>query len=188
MLELFFDGACEPINPGGTASYGWLIKKDGKEIASGCGIIGKGEGMTNNVAEYWGVLEGVRKVIDLNLKEKIIIKGDSSMVCNMVSMKWGWKKKKWNPHPKFPHLKKFLDETHDLLVNSEYEVVWIPREENFEADALSKKPLGIVVERKEEEKCENCGSYMVKRKGVYGEFWGCKKYPKCKFTMKIKDL
>lgn len=27
-----------------------------------------------------------------------------------------------------------------------------------------------------------CGNPMVKRKGIYGEFKGCSKYPKCKFT------
>jgi ribonuclease HI len=32
MIEIYFDGACEPINPGGTAAYGFLIKKDNKTI------------------------------------------------------------------------------------------------------------------------------------------------------------
>lgn len=32
MIELYFDGACEPINPGGTASYGWLLKKMAKQL------------------------------------------------------------------------------------------------------------------------------------------------------------
>ena len=35
MIEIYFDGACEPINPRGTASYGYLIKKDGEIIKEG---------------------------------------------------------------------------------------------------------------------------------------------------------
>ena len=34
----------------------------------------------------------------------------------------------------------------------------------------------------EDVKCPDCGGEMVSRKGVYGVFWGCKSYPKCKGT------
>ena len=140
MIELFFDGACEPFNPGGTASYGWLIKKDGKELKNGHGVIGSGEGMTNNVAEYSGLIYGLEEFLKLNLQEKILIKGDSNMVINMISGKWGWNKKKskWQPHEKLPHLKELLNQALSFLKKIEYEVKWIPREENKEADALSK--------------------------------------------------
>ena len=140
MIELFFDGACEPFNPGGTASYGWILKKDGKELKSGHGVIGSGEGMTNNVAEYSGLIYGLEEFLKLNLQEKILIKGDSNMVINMISGKWGWNKKKskWQPHEKLPHLKELLNQALSLLKKIEYEVEWIPREENKEADALSK--------------------------------------------------
>lgn len=143
MIELYFDGACEPVNPGGTASYGWLLKKDGKTIKEGSGIVGKGPGMTNNVAEYMGLIEGLRAFFDLKTKEKLVIKGDSSLVANMVNKKWGWNKKKtnWQPHDKMPHLKKLLDQALMLLEGSDYEISWVPREENSEADALSKRHL-----------------------------------------------
>ena len=140
MIELFFDGACEPFNPGGTASYGWILKKDGKELKSGHGVIGSGEGMTNNVAEYSGLIYGLEEFLKLNLQEKLLIKGDSNMVINMISGKWGWNKKKskWQPHEKLPHLKELLNQALSLVKKIEYEVEWIPREENKEADALSK--------------------------------------------------
>ena len=140
MIELYFDGACEPFNPGGTASYGWLIKKDGKELKSGHGVVGSGEGMTNNVAEYSGLIYGLEEFLKLNIQEKLLIKGDSNMVINMISGKWGWNKKKskWQPHEKLPHLKELLNQALSLVKKIEYEVEWIPREENKEADALSK--------------------------------------------------
>ncbi len=33
--------------------------------------------------------------------------------------------------------------------------------------------------------CPKCHNVLVKRKGKYGEFYGCENYPKCKYTKKI---
>lgn len=33
--------------------------------------------------------------------------------------------------------------------------------------------------------CSCCGSFLKKRNGRYGEFWGCSSYPDCKHTEKI---
>ncbi len=30
--------------------------------------------------------------------------------------------------------------------------------------------------------CPKCGSLLVRRKGKYGEFWGCGSFPKCRYT------
>lgn len=35
-----------------------------------------------------------------------------------------------------------------------------------------------------EEICPDCGSKLIQRNGKYGKFWGCSKYPECKFTKK----
>lgn len=48
-----------------------------------------------------------------------------------------------------------------------------------------KKPVKEKIERIEaEEKCPECGSKMYLRKGKFGEFYGCSKYPKCKGILK----
>ena len=52
MITLYFDGLCRPRNPGGVATYGYVIYKDGKKVKRGYGVVGSGTGMTNNVAEY----------------------------------------------------------------------------------------------------------------------------------------
>jgi len=36
-------------------------------------------------------------------------------------------------------------------------------------------------------KCNQCGGYMIKRKGKYGKFYGCTNYPYCKNTLEIYD-
>jgi DNA topoisomerase-1 len=35
--------------------------------------------------------------------------------------------------------------------------------------------------------CPKCQSPLVLRKSIYGEFYGCSKFPKCRYTEKIKD-
>lgn len=35
--------------------------------------------------------------------------------------------------------------------------------------------------------CPNCGGYMVKRNGRYGDFYGCTNYPFCKNTIRIES-
>ncbi|MFA6257743.1 MAG: topoisomerase DNA-binding C4 zinc finger domain-containing protein [Candidatus Paceibacterota bacterium] len=34
--------------------------------------------------------------------------------------------------------------------------------------------------------CQLCGGKLIKKKGSYGYFWGCKNYPKCRFTKNSK--
>lgn len=209
MIEINFDGACGPFNPGGTASYGYVIKRSGKVLVKNSKIIGSGDGMTNNVAEYIGLLEAIKAIYQLHIeKEKVIIHGDSNLVCYTIGKKWGWKNKKkgiWDPHKNFPHLKAIVDQIMPLLKNLDYVIKWIPREENQEADDLSKKPLieaGIIKEKnncsysnrkliKKSEKsrgeqCPKCSGYLKERTGKFGKFFGCSNYPKCDFTKSIK--
>ncbi|MDE7436443.1 MAG: topoisomerase DNA-binding C4 zinc finger domain-containing protein [Lachnospiraceae bacterium] len=35
---------------------------------------------------------------------------------------------------------------------------------------------------KTEQSCPQCGGVLVKRKGRYGEFWGCSSFPRCRYT------
>lgn len=35
--------------------------------------------------------------------------------------------------------------------------------------------------------CHTCGCRMVKRKGKYGEFYGCTGYPVCKNAVNLRD-
>lgn len=44
------------------------------------------------------------------------------------------------------------------------------------------KQTSEVKSAREDVICPNCGSILVKRKGKFGEFWGCSAYPKCRYT------
>lgn len=143
MIKIYFDGACEPVNPGGTASWGFIIKgEDGKNIVVKSGIVGKGVGMTNNVAEYHGLIAALKTLEEFNKDETVEIRGDSKLVICHITKEWGWLPAgyHWMPHRKAPHLKKLLDEVLNLVEKRKggFKAIWIPREENEECDALSK--------------------------------------------------
>ena len=135
-VSAYFDGSCEPINPGGTAKWGFVILKEGEIIHHANGVIGKGEGMTSNVAEYHALQACLEFLTVAFPDEEIEIFGDSKMVINMVNETWGRSK----PHRKAPHLKKVLERCKQLAAKLPYSgISWVPREENELADFYSKQ-------------------------------------------------
>lgn len=132
MIEGWFDGACEPINPGGTASYGAFLIKDGTNIWSESKLVEKGlcSETTNNVAEYAGLIAILEYLIDKELTaEAIIVYGDSMMV--IKQMFGTWKIKSGIYMPIALRCKWLVTHFNNLKGQ------WIPREENGAADALS---------------------------------------------------
>lgn len=75
--KLQFDG-CSKNNPG-LAGAGAVIYRFGKEIWSDKLFIGENE--TNNYAEYSGLILGLQKAKELNIKN-IKVEGDSQLVIN----------------------------------------------------------------------------------------------------------
>jgi len=37
-----------------------------------------------------------------------------------------------------------------------------------------------------EYRCPRCGGMLVMRNGRYGRFWGCNRYPECKYTRNVE--
>lgn len=142
MIKVYFDGACGPRNPNGVASWGFQIQHDQRRII-GLGVIGEGEGMTNNVAEYTALIEAfvwLREHVP-NLEQEIIdVYGDSNLVIQMITKRWGHDKKgNYAPHIDKPHLKVLLDTAQNLVQGLITEFAWIPREQNELCDELSKR-------------------------------------------------
>jgi ribonuclease HI len=136
MIEVWIDGLCEPKNPGGTACYGYVIKRDGETVDKDYGVIGTGEGMTNNVGEYTALIRALEKIRSLELiKEKIIVRSDSKLVAFAMgidpSTGRSWK-------IKGPHVLPLFDKAKTLARGMDITFKWIPREENKEADELSR--------------------------------------------------
>lgn len=130
----FFDGCCEPTNPGGTMGMGVYIS-DGDKEYSDSKIIKPAEENTNNVAEYLALIN-LLKVLQKKDGCKIEIYGDSKMVINQMSGEWKIKKGNYKEHAY--RAKKLYD---TLCLNNEVNIYWIPRESNNIADELSKKHI-----------------------------------------------
>ena len=139
MIEAWIDGACENCNPGGTMSAGVVILKDGELMWRHGQIIkpkvgSKPEEWTNNVAEYsalWLCLNYLIKEKQTN--QVIIMRGDSQLVIKQMWGTWGMKGGAYVPLALKckEMLKGFSNATGQ----------WVPREQNKEADELSKQAL-----------------------------------------------
>jgi ribonuclease HI len=138
-FECFFDGACEPINPGGTASYGAVIF-DAKGIRVWeCSEFfapekGKEHETSNNVAEYSGLIAILEYFIEQGSNEStILVRGDSNMVIQQLFGTWMIKSGHYAPLAQ--KAVQLLDKFPKIFGE------WIPRERNSIADELSKAKL-----------------------------------------------
>jgi len=134
MKTVYFDGACWPFNPGGQGSYAYVIYNENDKLTSHSANIGQGKGMTNNVAEYFGIYRALEYLFNNQFtNESIIVKGDSKLV--IQQMKGDWKIKKGQY--------KVIAIQTQILVRAFKDIsfFWIPREENEECDKLTKEKV-----------------------------------------------
>lgn len=137
MIEVWTDGLCEPINPGGTGCAGYIIKKNGKIVEKGSESLGASRDMTNNVAEYSALIRALQAIKKLGLdNEKILFRSDSKLLVSQMKGEWKVKGARIVPlHGKAADLTKGLD----------IDFQWIPREENEEADRLCRLAYESIV-------------------------------------------
>jgi ribonuclease HI len=130
MIEAYFDGLCEP-NPGGVATYGFVIKRDGKKIHEGHGLAGtpKTVQATNNVAEYTGLIKALEWLAGQKTKGPIVIRGDSDLIIKQV--KGEYKVKSGLLAPLHGQVQDLLEKLPGVTLE------WIPRDRNADADRLT---------------------------------------------------
>ena len=121
---MFFDGASRQ-NPG-PASYGGVIyDTEGAEFDTFAACIGKA---TNNIAEYRGLLAGLHRCRELNIK-KLKVYGDSNLVIKQVKGEWKVK------NDKLRIIYKSIKEVEPFFTTISYEHVY--RNHNKRADELA---------------------------------------------------
>lgn len=132
MIKAYFDGSCEPKNPGGHAHAGYVYYNMGaKKKGSVC--VGTGPAMSNNVAEWSGVIALLQDFLSCGLeKSPIEVYGDSNMVINQAMGKNSAKKKNGLYVPYYNRGMALLEKFTNI------NFVWIPRESNVEADKQSR--------------------------------------------------
>ena len=110
-------------NPG-KAAYGAVIYENEKLVKEIGKFIGQA---SNNVAEYEGLIAGLKAVNEIDPAATILVKMDSKLVVEQMSGRWKVK------HPNMQKLAKQAFAAHDPKLVS-YQ--WIPREENSHADSI----------------------------------------------------
>lgn len=131
---VYFDGLCEPKNPGGVATYGILIQQSGNTVHEESGLADAkpySDEASNNVAEYSAIIHALEWLGKSGHTEsQIIIRGDSKLIINQLT---GVYKVKSLRIIELHHTaKKLLQKFKNLRIE------WVNRELNQEADRLSR--------------------------------------------------
>lgn len=134
--KAWFDGATQP-NPGQRGIGGLLLSPQGQRIEISQAI---GYG-TNNEAEYEALIAVLSEAV-MQKVTQLIVRGDSKLVLSQVSGEWKCES---------ATLIELRNEAQAWIKQiKDVKLVWIPREENIDADALSVKALGIARETPEQ--------------------------------------
>lgn len=127
-FKLFTDGACRG-NPG-EAAVGLVLKDEqGKTVEVRHRYLGH---TTNNVAEYVGLARGLKLAAEYT-PSSLDVYMDSKLVVEQVNGRW--KVKDDNLRELWTEVQKLLKTL--MKVNLQY----VPREKNYEADALANQAL-----------------------------------------------
>lgn len=117
-------------NPG-PAGYGAVVRDSdtGQIIAEAAEFIGHA---TNNVAEYKGLIAGLRAARELDPDAGVDVRMDSKLVVEQMSGRW---------KIKHPDMQPLAAEARTVLPRSQVTYTWIPRERNKDADRLANEAM-----------------------------------------------
>ncbi|MEU8847285.1 bifunctional RNase H/acid phosphatase [Streptomyces sp. NPDC048564] len=117
-------------NPG-PAGYGAVVidAATGQTLAEAAEYIGVA---TNNVAEYRGLLAGLRAAHELDPTATVHVRMDSKLVIEQMSGRW---------KIKHPDMKPLAFEAAAVFPASQVTYEWIPREQNKHADRLANEAM-----------------------------------------------
>ena len=117
-------------NPG-PAGYGAVVldPASGEALAEAAEYIGTA---TNNVAEYKGLIAGLKAARDLDPDARILVEMDSKLVVEQMSGRW---------KIKHPDMQPLAAEARGIAARGKVDYQWIPREKNKEADRLANEAM-----------------------------------------------
>jgi len=130
--KAFCDASIEGGNPGGHAVAAWVLKApEGSVEAQDVIDLGSYPTVTNNIAEYTAVKGAVEYIAHNLCSERVVVHTDSKLVVEQLNDHWGCYA---------PALKDLKDQILSAVEASSCLISfkWVPREENVEADTLSR--------------------------------------------------
>ena len=127
-VRVFTDGAARG-NPGPAGAGAVILDGDGRVLARLGRFLGK---QTNNVAEYQGLLLGLRRARQMGARE-VEVRADSQLLIRQLQGKYAVKNEV---------LKRLHEEALALLRSFDrYELIHVPREQNGLADEMSNRAI-----------------------------------------------
>ncbi|MBN9150167.1 MAG: reverse transcriptase-like protein [Micrococcales bacterium] len=119
-------------NPGQAGSGSVVIDPETGEVLA---EVGRYLGVvSNNVAEYTALIEGVRRALAIDPDAELHVRMDSKLVVEQMSGRWKIK------HPDMAELAAVARE---LLTGTPVRFEWIPRERNKRADAAANRAMDL---------------------------------------------
>ena len=89
---------------------------------------------SNNVAEYKGMIAGVRRAIEIDADAELLVRLDSKLVVEQMSGRWKIK------HPAMAEL---AAEAREVLTGTPVRFEWMPRLQNSRADKLANLAMDL---------------------------------------------
>ena len=136
MYILKFDGmlhtsGSEPM-PVSLLGYGWLLERNGLEVARGFGLFLRKCKTGSNIAEYLALIDGLETLLDLRVRHQAIqIRGDAKCVIDQMTGFAGVSS---------PFTRELNGQARALARRfTDLTWVWVPRSENRHADRLSRR-------------------------------------------------
>ncbi len=128
--RLFTDGAARG-NPGPAGAGAVIINANGHIVAKVGKYLGE---TTNNVAEYTGLILGLKRAKAMGLRELEVF-ADSELVVKQLNGEY---------QVKADHLRPLFEEARALLKGfPEIDIRYIPREQNTQADEMSNRAIDL---------------------------------------------
>ncbi|MFF2076250.1 bifunctional RNase H/acid phosphatase [Kitasatospora sp. NPDC058162] len=117
-------------NPG-PAGYGAVVRDadTGQLVAEAAEFIGHA---TNNVAEYRGLIAGLKAARELDPDASVDVRMDSKLVVEQMSGRW---------KIKHPDMQPLAAEARTVFPRGRVSYTWIPREKNKDADKLANEAM-----------------------------------------------
>lgn len=116
-------------NPGIAGSGALVRNSSGQVIAAVAVPLGNA---SNNVAEYTGLIEGLKLVRSIDDSAQVEVRMDSKLVVEQMSGRW---------KIKHEDMRRLAQEAMTILSPSQVRYTWIPRAKNGDADRLSNEAM-----------------------------------------------
>ena len=131
MLIIEADGGSRG-NPGESGSGAIVVDQTTGELLAEISLYG---GIaSNNVAEYKGMIAGVRRAIEIDPDAELLVRLDSKLVVEQMMGRWKIK------HPAMAEL---AAEAREVLTGTPVRFEWMPRLDNSRADKLANLAMDL---------------------------------------------